>query len=314
MIETNSISTDQIESINDTEPIPKEISRRVNALKNIQVKMIDIETKFYEELHQLECKYRNFYDPLVEQRAKIINGEYEPTSEESKWTYGDDAEEQQEEALEDLDDITDSVETKLNLNDATNVKGIPLFWLQVFKQTDLLSDMIQEHDEKLIAYLKDIKLYMHDKKPYGYTLEFHFHQNEFFTNAVLTKTYELTCDRDEIDPLSYDGPVMYKSIGCKIDWNEGMDVTFKLVKKKQKHKNSGTIRVVTKKEKQDSFFNFFESPTSDGIRPSFRKNQQSVEDDLDLSNDERLIEADFEIGHFFKEFIVPNATLYYTGK
>jgi hypothetical protein len=76
--------------------------------------------------------------------------------------------------------------------------------------------------------------------------------------------FRLTCDRDEKDPLSYDGPVMYRSIGCKIDWNEGMDVTFKLVKKKQKHKNSGTIRVVTKKEKQDSFFNYFESPTPDG--------------------------------------------------
>lgn len=35
--------------------------------------------------------------------------------------------------------------------------------------------------------------------------------------------------------------------------------------------------------------------------------------DEDTNNDERLIEADFEIGHFIKEFIVPNATLYYTG-
>lgn len=105
---------------------------------------------------------------------------------------------------------------------------------------------------------------MHDKKPYGYTIEFFFNQNEYFTNAVLTKTYELTCERDDKDPLSYDGPVMYRSTGCKIDWNEGMDVTFKLVKKKQKHKNAGTIRIVTKKEKQDSFFNYFESPTVDG--------------------------------------------------
>jgi hypothetical protein len=32
---------------------------------------------------------------------------------------------------------------------------------------------------------------MHQKKPYGYTIEFFFNQNEFFTNAVLTKTYEL---------------------------------------------------------------------------------------------------------------------------
>lgn len=47
------------------------------------------------------------------------------------------------------------------------------------------------------------------------------------------------------------------------------------------------------------------------MRPSFRKDL--VDEDEDLSNEERLIEADFEIGHFIKECTVPNATLYYTG-
>ena len=259
MIETNqsSVSTDQEVPLDleNLPPIDKHILKRINALKNIQVAMIDYEAKFYDELHQLECKYRKFLDPLAEQRAKIINGEYEPSGDECIWKYDD---------IEEQEDISDQVETKLNLNDEQAIKGIPLFWLQVFKNTELISDMIQEHDEKVLAYLKDIKLAMHDRKPYGYTLEFHFHRNEFFTNAVLTKSYELTCEKDERNPISYDGPVMYKSTGCKIDWNEGQDVTCKLVKKKQKHKNSGTIRVVTKKEKQDSFFNFFETPTIDG--------------------------------------------------
>lgn len=128
--------------------VDKLILKRVNALKNIQVKMIDIETKFYEELHQLECKYRNYYEPLSEQRAKIINGEYEPSGDECKWTYGD-------EEGEDIEDITDSVQAKLNLNDdEEDVKGVPMFWLQVFKRTSLISDMIQEHDEKVLTHLK----------------------------------------------------------------------------------------------------------------------------------------------------------------
>jgi nucleosome assembly protein 1-like 1 len=149
-------------------------------------------------------------------------------------------------------------------------QGIPHFWLQTFKRTDLILDMIQEYDEDVLLSLRDIKVLMNDKKPYGYTLEFHFAPNEYFTNKILTKSYELTCDKNDKDPFAYDGPVMYKCKGCIIDWNKGKNVTVKTIKKKQKHKSSGSIRVVLKEEKQDSFFNFFDTPTSDGFRPSYR--------------------------------------------
>lgn len=138
------------------------------------------------------------------------------------------------------------------------------------KSTDILGQAIQEHDEPILKHLRDIRVKLSDTKPYGYTIEFHFSPNEYFTNAYLTKTYELTTDKDERDPFGYDGPALYKSVGCKIEWNAGKDVTMKVVKKKQKHKSTGTIRVVSKEEKQDSFFNFFESPTPDGIRPSYK--------------------------------------------
>lgn len=90
------------------------------------------------------------------------------------------------------------------------------------------------------------------------------------------------------------------------------------VKKRQKHKSTGTVRVVLKEFKQDSFFNFFDLPTSDGIRPSYRKilnpDESSMENDSeDDEIGEDLCNADFEIGHFFKEYIVPKALLYYTG-
>ena len=65
--------------------VPPAILKRVNALKNIQTKLIDLETKFYEELHQLECKYAQMYEPYYVQREKIVNGEYEPNEEEAKW-------------------------------------------------------------------------------------------------------------------------------------------------------------------------------------------------------------------------------------
>ena len=115
--------------------------------------------------------------------------------------------------------------------------------------------------------------------------------------------------------------------GCVINWNKDKNVTVKLIKKKQKHKSSGQVRVISKEEKQDSFFNFFETPTPDGIRPSFKalmkedrgkkdddeEEEEEEDDDMDEEN-ENLYEADFEIGHFFKEFLVPKAVLYFTGE
>lgn len=41
--------------------------------------------------------------------------------------------------------------------------------------------------------------------------------------------------------------------------------------------------------------------------------QVDEEDELD-EEDEELYEADFEIGHFLKEFLIPKAVLYYTGE
>lgn len=49
--------------------------------------------------------------------------------------------------------------------------------------------------------------------------------------------------------------------GCKIDWKKGKNVTVKLVKKKQKHKNRSSVtRTVVKQVQNESFFNFFNPP------------------------------------------------------
>merc|ERR1712098_469899 len=77
----------------------------------------------------------------------------------------------------------------------------------------------------------------------------------------------------------------------------------KQVKKKQKHKNKGSVRTITKQVKADSFFNFFDPP--------------SVPDDPKAEVDEEtqaILTADFEIGHYIRERIVPRAVLYFTGE
>lgn len=38
-----------------------------------------------------------------------------------------------------------------------NVKGIPNFWLTIFKNVSKLSEMVQDHDEPILKSLQDIK-------------------------------------------------------------------------------------------------------------------------------------------------------------
>merc|ERR1719249_123606 len=163
--------------------------------------------------------------------------------------------------------------------------------------------MVQENDEPLLELLEDVKITFSEKNPMGFTLHFHFAKNDFFTNSVLTKQYDMKCLPDPEDPFSFEGPEIFKCVGCTIDWLPGKNLTVKQVKKKQKHKSKGSVRTITKQVKADSFFNFFDPP--------------AVPDDPNAEVDEdtqALLTADFEIGHYIRERIVPRAVLFFTGE
>ena len=128
-----------------------------------------------------------------------------------------------------------------------------------------------------------------------------------------------------------------KAIGCKIDWKPNKNVTVKLIKKKLKSRNKKLPpKIVTKEEIQDSFFNFFDTPGSKPKLSSKSPASSSAEDNgkhgnnkqLALKNknhdedeegegeddDELYLIADFEIGQYLKEKVIPKAILYYTGE
>jgi len=67
------------------ETLPKAVKRRINALKQLQVRCAHIEAKFYEEVHDLERKYAALYQPLFDKRREFITGDVEPTDAESEW-------------------------------------------------------------------------------------------------------------------------------------------------------------------------------------------------------------------------------------
>lgn len=295
--------------------LPAATKKRVHALKNIQVECEKLEAKFYEEAHALEMKYADLFQPIYEKRKQIVTAEYEPTKDEIKWVEPgeeptqDEGDEKPEAEKDEDEKMAESILNQLKLDE--NTTGIPEFWLTAMKNVELISDMIKESDEAILKHLTDVRVILTGTKSaesagvdkdMGFILQFHFNpENEYFSNTVLTKTYQMNSVPDAEDPFSFDGPEIYSCKGCEIDWKKGKDVTKKLVKKKQKQKGGSQVRFVTKTVRTDSFFNFFDPPDVD------------IEEELDDETEE-LLAADFEIGDFFRQRLIPKAVLFFTGE
>lgn len=271
--------------------LPLNVRRRVNALKNLQAKSVHIEADFYRQVHNLEVEYAQKHQELNHKRNLIVNGEYEPIDEECEFKSQ-------------IDELPTELKEKLSVANGpdgakdTNEKGIPEFWVTLLKNTDIIGDMIQEHDEQILKHLTNIDVTL-TKEPMTFTLHFYFSPNEYFTNTVLTKEYIMKCQPDEEDIFEFDGPEIVSCKGTKIDWKSEKNVTVKKIKKKQKHKAKGATRFVTKEVKTDSFFNFFDPPVET--------------EDMDDESKE-VLNADFEIGQIIRDRIIPRAVLYYTGE
>ena len=61
----------------------------------------------------------------------------------------------------------------------------------------------------------------------GFSLEFHFAPNEFFSNRTLTKDYDMRCEPDVAKPSTFNGPEMVACRGCKILWRKGKNATLR---------------------------------------------------------------------------------------
>lgn len=272
-----------------------EVRRRILALKKLQLQVTKYEAQFYAEVHALEVKYAPLYKPIFEKRSQITNGAYEPTDEECDFPL-----DESEEVAAKIEQMRLEKEKEKDGNQPSEkVSGIPDFWLKIFRNVEMLEEITEEPDVPILKHLTDITVEV-TTEPMGFKLHFHFSPNEYFKDSVLTKTYEMKSEVDPEDPFSFDGPEIFKCTGCHIDWYPGKDVTVKEVKKKQKHKQRGSVRTVTKKIEAPSFFNFFNPP-------SLPESEMDEEIQIRLTND-------FELGQYIRERIIPRAVLFYTGE
>jgi len=201
------------------ESLPGSVRRRVAGLKGIQKEHSKLEAEFQEEVLQLEKKYFAKFTPLYQTRAKIVNGETEPTEEQVE--VGEKKDEEDEE---------DVPEEEVNKDEGKDVKGIPEFWLSAMKNQISLAEMITDRDEAALKHLTDIRMEYLDRP--GFRLIFEFEENEFFSDKIITKTYFYQ------EENGYGGDFIYDHAeGQKINWKEGKDLTVRIESKKQRNKS-----------------------------------------------------------------------------
>lgn len=98
--------------------------------------------------------------PLYEKRNTIVKGSYEPNDDECKWEDNEDLARE----IEKVKIEENKEKEKQPTNKDGPVKGVPDFWLTVFKNVSMTADMVQEHDEPILKHLTDIKANFH-KEP-----------------------------------------------------------------------------------------------------------------------------------------------------
>lgn len=204
------------------ESLPAPVRRRVSGLKGIQKDHAKLEAEFQEEVLQLEKKYFAKFTPLYEKRAKIVNGQTEPTDAEVE-AGKDEDEDEDEEGTEQVKEEPDTASTE-------PMTGIPEFWLSAMKNQISLAELITDRDEEALRSLTDIRMEYLDKP--GFKLIFEFASNEFFSNKTISKTYFY---REE---NGYGGDFIYDHAqGDKIEWKAGKDLTVRVESKKQRNKS-----------------------------------------------------------------------------
>jgi nucleosome assembly protein 1-like 1 len=260
----NVVVSDEAKEEIDDE-IDELITRRVERLQDLDKKRESYLENYLKERAALEAKFSSIYSKLYEERARIVKGK--------DATSGD--------------------------NEAS-INGIPHFWVSTLSNMETVGQTITEEDVDCLDGLQDITC-QDDPDGKGFTLQFFFAANNpYFENRVLTKRYQVP------NLLLGDEPLLKKVEGCEINWKAGKDLTQQVVTKKQrgKGKQSGQLRTVSRTEKKDSFFSWFNPLTM----PPLEEMNEEVAAQLEAS-----FELDYEVAQALRTQIIPKAVQWFTG-
>uniref|UniRef100_A0A7S1MIW5 Nucleosome assembly protein n=1 Tax=Neobodo designis TaxID=312471 RepID=A0A7S1MIW5_NEODS len=312
---------EEVDPCEKIQALPLAQRRRVYGLKALVKATKEAQKKKRARIAEIEKEFLAKMQPLFELRRKIVNGEHEPSAAEV--ARGEKTDESKVEEIPSDDEeekpkqpaagdkkkaqvVAPADEDESAVLEAAASKpdgGIPNFWLTVLKNNEVTEGMIMERDEPALRALTNVTTEFIDNDPQkGFKLSFHFAENAFFTNKVLTKTYVM-------DPEDEDEYALDDLKGTEIEWTSPANkLTVVIKQKKQRHKSGKGVRVVEREEKAPSFFHFFDPPAMPG------SDDDEDEEDEEAANATEEIQMDFEAGQAFHEMIIPRAVYYYTGE
>lgn len=257
--------------------LPPYVIARVDKLQELQSSHELIQEQYLRDRTALEKKYEGLAQPLYRNRTEIVRGDHDRAIAAAA-SVGN-----------------------MNVDDESNanvVQGIPQFWVASMMHMDVISELVSEDDVDCLEHLMDVSCNLASNGQ-GFTLSFQFAPNEYFSNSVLTKAYEVP------NLLTSDEPLLKNVTGTVIDWKAGKSLTHRHVTKKQRRKGTGQVRTVTKEEAKESFFNWFTPPTITDME---------MMDEDEAERLEELFENDFEVAQAFRSDIIPKAVLWFTGQ
>ena len=258
-----------------------EVERRVHVLSKLHKERNAVASEMRREILAIERKYSSKFAALDAERAKIVNGERDPTAEEL-------ADFKSESASDDAE------------------KGIPGFWLRILRMHPSIAQTIEQTDLEALNALRDIRALPIADNP-GFRLEFEFAPNAFFEESVLVKEYRMA--EPESDGQGHTGRIdecVYDSVVCTpITWKAGRNLCQRTVTRVQRHRTNNTTRTVKREEPTPSFFHFFTSPHMHA------QNQDG--EDAPAEDVEALVDMDFAMGEILREALVPDALNWFTG-
>eukprot|EP01057_Protomagalhaensia_wolfi_P004981 Protomagalhaensia_wolfi_Nauph_80__4980@NODE_525_length_2379_cov_81_206838_g391_i0_p2_GENE_NODE_525_length_2379_cov_81_206838_g391_i0NODE_525_length_2379_cov_81_206838_g391_i0_p2_ORF_typecomplete_len340_score77_73NAP/PF00956_18/4_9e52_NODE_525_length_2379_cov_81_206838_g391_i01161135 len=253
-----------------------EAMNTLGRLIKLHIDQLAIESKYRQEWLQLKLKYYNQLSPFFKGRLDVLR---QPPTERPATTPPP-------------NDRSNQL-TSLN---------VPDFWLVAMNNHPVVAATIGTHDEPILKHIEDITYdWENGQEQLGFSITFKFADNPFFGNKELVKKFGL-----EQDPETFES-ILTKSIGTKIDWKPGKDVTVKTVTKQQRNKRTGDIRMVKKNVERVSFFHFFDSHE---IPPD---SVLDAMDDRDVRSLENILELEYEVGCILRDKIISHAVGWYLG-
>jgi nucleosome assembly protein 1-like 1 len=183
------------------------------------------------------------------------------------------------------------------INGDSKDDAIPDFWLYAIKNSDIFEEL-NEKDEDSLKYLTNVtSTDFSGEDGEGYILEFHYRENPYFGNKVLSKKF-YTEQEEEGNSRP--------AVGTEIEWKEDKDLTSTFETKKKKHKGGGKPKIVKKKVPCASFYNFFSSISEEEL--------DGIEDEEEAQAVEEELYQEQQIGEVVRDNLIPNAVGYFTGE